>query len=63
MDPAIIGTMRIDYFRIGVIKPIYDQSLQTLEHTAKGYEGREGYEREGVIIRIFDDAIKVLEKV
>jgi hypothetical protein len=62
VDPAIIGTMRIGYFRIGVAKPIYDEAIEQLMSPPSD-PAVEGRERERVLVPIFDEAVKQLESV
>jgi hypothetical protein len=68
MDPARIGECRIGYCRIGVTNTLFDDTIEKMEQIsirnhAASIEGvgEEGYEREGVIIPLFDVVVEQLE--
>jgi len=67
VDRALIGS-RVGFFRIGVTNTLFDDTIEKLEQIsirnhAASIEGmgEEGYEREGVIVPLFDHVIEQLE--
>jgi hypothetical protein len=72
MDEAIVGYMRIGYFRIGVFVDKFDVALEQLKNVSlrgggldPNVEGtaREGYARFQVYLPLFEDAKVKLGKV
>lgn len=63
MDKAIMGTMRMGYFRMGVTVTIFDDAIEALEKMPVQRELIAGEWRAGVSIYIFDEVIKKLENL
>jgi len=73
LDPAVLGSCRLGYFRLDVKKPLFDEAIDKLEKTSVKSMGgvdpcvaggfRAGMMRAGVYIPLFDKAVEDLEKV
>lgn len=72
MDKAILGSMRLGYFRLGVYKPVWEDLIAQFENVSApkkiivgggAVKVGEGVFRVGVFTTHFEDLIKVVENV
>lgn len=72
MDPALIGTARVDYSRVGVYNTLWDDVLAKLENTSANVKvvadsgtvkADEGTVRADVFNSFFDDILTKVEQV